>query len=116
MRTSLHVPLVVVCLVLPCASLSAQRTAESRNMVLVGHNDLSRRSGTGAEACYSTTTETVMPAYRVFHLNDDGHIIDSEAIASDSDEEAVSAVINRMLCRHCEVWQGDQLVFEYPSR
>jgi hypothetical protein len=50
MRTSLHVPLVVVCLVLPCASLSAQRTAESRNMVLVGHNDLSRRSGTGAEA------------------------------------------------------------------
>jgi hypothetical protein len=50
MRKSLHVPLLVVCLVLACASLMAQRTAESRNMVLVGHNDLSRRSGAVAEA------------------------------------------------------------------
>jgi hypothetical protein len=50
MRTSLHVSLLVVCLVLPCASLIAQRTAESRNMVLVGHNDLSRRSSGAAEA------------------------------------------------------------------
>ena len=50
MRKSLHVPLLIVCLVLACASLMAQRTAESRNMVLVGHNDLSRRSGAVAEA------------------------------------------------------------------
>ena len=40
MRTSLHVPLLVACLLLPSASMTAQRTAESRNMVLVGHNDL----------------------------------------------------------------------------
>jgi hypothetical protein len=36
----LHVPVLVVCLVLASGSLMAQRTAESRNMVLVGHNDL----------------------------------------------------------------------------
>lgn len=55
-----------------------------------------------------------MPAYRVFHLNDDGHIIDSEAIAAESDEEVISAVTNRMLRRRCELWQGDRLVFKYP--
>ena len=55
-----------------------------------------------------------MAVYRVFHLDDDGHIIDSEAIAADGDEEAVSSVINRMLCKHCEVWQGDRLVLKYP--
>ena len=51
MRTSLHVRCLAVCLVLAYAiTVHAQRPAESRNVVLVGHNDLSRRSGTGAEA------------------------------------------------------------------
>ena len=48
MRNSLPVPLLIVCLVLPCASLTAQRPAESRNMVLVGHNDLNGQ-GDGGE-------------------------------------------------------------------
>ena len=47
MRTSLHVPLLVACLLLPSASMTAQRTAESRNMVLVGHNDLNGLGGGG---------------------------------------------------------------------
>jgi hypothetical protein len=50
MRSSLHLALVV-CLTLPFTSaIQAQRGAEARNMVLVGHNDLSRRSAAGAEA------------------------------------------------------------------
>ena len=49
MRNPLHVSLVVVCLVLSrAASLNAQRTAESRNVVLVGHNDLNGQ-GDGGE-------------------------------------------------------------------
>jgi hypothetical protein len=33
--------------------MQAQRGAEARNMVLVGHNDLSRRSAAGAEADFN---------------------------------------------------------------
>lgn len=48
MRTSLHVLLLVICLVLPSVSVDAQRTADSRNVVLVGHNDLNGQ-GDGGE-------------------------------------------------------------------
>jgi hypothetical protein len=48
MRSFLHVPLLLVGLC--TTAVNAQRPAESRNMVLVGHNDLSRRSAGGAEA------------------------------------------------------------------
>ena len=48
MRKSLHVPALVVSLVLPCVSLHAQRAAESRNVVPVGHNDLNGQ-GDGGE-------------------------------------------------------------------
>jgi len=55
-----------------------------------------------------------MPAYRLFHLDDAGHIVDSEAMAAETDEDAVSYVINRALPRQCELWQGDRLVLKYP--
>ena len=48
MRSSLHVLLLLVGLVLSCAAVDAQRTAESRNVVLVGHNDLNGQ-GDGGE-------------------------------------------------------------------
>jgi hypothetical protein len=48
MRSSLHVLLLLVGLVLSCAAVNAQRTAESRNVVLVGHNDLNGQ-GDGGE-------------------------------------------------------------------
>jgi hypothetical protein len=48
MRSSLHFLLLVVCLVLPARLTDGQGAAESRNMELVGHNDLSRRSGAAA--------------------------------------------------------------------
>ena len=48
MRSSLHVLLLLVGLALSCAAVNAQRTAESRNVVLVGHNDLNGQ-GDGGE-------------------------------------------------------------------
>src|SRR5262245_50296991 len=51
MRSSLQVWLVLVGLGLSAVTaVNAQRAAESRNMVLVGHNDLSRRTAAVGEA------------------------------------------------------------------
>jgi hypothetical protein len=51
MRKSLPVLLLLVCLVLPCASLTAQHPAESRDVVLVGHNDLNGQGDGGEVRC-----------------------------------------------------------------
>jgi hypothetical protein len=57
-----------------------------------------------------------VPAYRLFHLDDAGHVIRAESIAADDDEQAIGYLFDRKLSRRCELWDRDRLVVQYPLR
>lgn len=56
-----------------------------------------------------------MTDYRVYILNDKGHIQSDTLIVSDDDAQAIEAAKRLVGVRHVEMWDGERLVGRFKT-
>ncbi|GAB1715707.1 MAG: hypothetical protein NTAFB05_07490 [Nitrobacter sp.] len=56
-----------------------------------------------------------MTDYRIYILNDKGHIQGDTLIVSDDDARAIEAAKRIVGVRHVEIWEGERLVGRFKT-